>query len=95
MPTEDVTYLLKSVTETPNGIPFYEQKEKIKGLIKFKGLIKDKHFAISKKSSYYQPFIPLVIGDIEDAKENTLIQLRFKPFPQTEFMITFWSIASI
>lgn len=93
--SEDVSYLLKSVTETPKDRPFYDQKDKIKGLIKFKGLIKEKHFSISKKTSYYQPFIPLIVGDIEATNENTLVQLQFKPFPQTEFMIAFWSIASI
>lgn len=92
---EDLSYLLNAATETPNNRPFYENKDKIDGLIKFKGIIQPGFFSISKKSKYPQPFIPLVKGTLDSTPPNTIIHMTFKPFPSTQGMVSFWTITCI
>lgn len=84
---EEVLFLLKSVTKTPDNPIFIENKAEIRGLIKFNGFIRDDGFSISKKCSHPQFFIPLINGSIYETKENTIVRLTFQLFPQSSVML--------
>lgn len=92
---EEVLYLLESVTETPENRPFFENKEKIKGLVKFNGVIREDRFSISKKCSHPQYFIPLIKGSIYPAKDNTIVRLTFRLFPHSSIMLTLVTVISL
>ena len=86
--TDEVEYLISSVTETPEStLQFYEQKDKIKDLFKFRGIVDSKKFIISRKSGYYQPFVPLIIGKIDTTSNGCIVHLTFKLFNNTQYML--------
>ena len=90
---DEVHYLISSVTETEDLSPqFFEQKDKIEGLYKFRGVIKPNKFIISKKSGYYQPFVPLIVGRIDATSNGCIVHLTFKLFNNTQFMLLFSSL---
>lgn len=87
---DEVHYLISSVTETEHlSLEFFEQKDKIEGLYKFRGVIKPNKFIISKKSGYYQPFVPLIVGKIDTTSNGCILHLTFKLFNNTQFMLLF------
>lgn len=90
---DEVHYLIAAVTETEDLFTHYfEQKDKIEGLYKFRGVIKPNTFIVSKKSGYYQPFVPLVIGKIDPTSSGCIVHLTFKLFNNTQFMLLFSSL---
>ena len=86
---DDVSYKLWMATkpvETEVEIPEVAETSFL-----FNGWIKDRKFRISRIIRYYNNFIPLISGIIEPTSTGSIIFLKYKLFPFTNFFLIFWT----
>lgn len=83
---DEAQFVLSSVTQKPRNHSD-TQGEKIIGLYKFNGVVKDNRFSISKRVNYPQHFLPLINGTFEDCGNYCQVNLTYRLFSGTVFIM--------
>lgn len=86
--SEEALTILQSVTKKPAATSRYQKKDTLDELYKFYGNIREDSFRIFRKVHYPENFSPLIIGEIHEEEDGCLINVRYKLFFGTVFLLT-------
>lgn len=91
---DEAEFVLSSVTQKPRNHSD-TRGEKIIGLYKFNGVVKNGRFSISKRVNYPQHFLPLINGTLEDCGDYCQVKLTYRLFSGTVFIMIMASVICV
>ncbi|MBL3654922.1 hypothetical protein [Fulvivirga sediminis] len=87
---EQITHSLRAVTQ-----PATLMQERNNNSVLFIGNVHHDKFRISRKVTYPQNYLPLIVGRIEASSRGCIIFLRYNLFFSSFLFLSFWSVFTL
>jgi len=86
---EDASTVQQRLANATSNQPFDQPHEPV---LVFNGWVKEDRFRITLRARRANHFAALVVGQLEASSNGCILLLRYSLFPNTRWMLNFWTI---